>query len=112
VGATLSGVVSDLASTGLTSLEGVSVYCDECGEFGHTFMTTDANGYYSFSGDIAHGGGVWVSPGYATYLIVHKEGYQDPPGLPRPTLPPPNVPGWREVTIKGDTQFDIQLIRR
>jgi hypothetical protein len=87
---------------------GVSVYCDACGEVGHTTRTTDASGFYSFSGDIARGGGVWISAGIATPLIVTKEGYRDPPGLP----PGPVSQGWREVTVKGDTRFDIQLVPR
>jgi hypothetical protein len=100
---TLSGVVSEVTPTGQTPIEGVTVECDDCGESGHTWAHTDADGLYSFTG-------VWVSSGIRTLLWVSKEGYQDPAGAPAP--PGLSGPGWREVTINGDTQFDIQLVRR
>jgi hypothetical protein len=100
--ASLSGVVFEVTATGHVPIPGVSVYCDACGEFGHTAKTTDKDGFYSFSGDIAGGGGMWLPPSNTAYLIVRKEGYRDPPGLP---------PGPRDVTVKGDTRFDIQLVR-
>ena len=108
VDASLSGFVSEVTPTGLVPVPGVSVYCDACGEVGHSARTTDASGFYSFSGDIARGGGVWLSASFITPLIVTKEGYRDPPGLP----PGPVSQGWREVTVRGDTQFDIELVRR
>jgi hypothetical protein len=105
--ASLSGVVFEVTATGQVPIPGVSLYCDACGEFGHTAKTTDKDGFYSFSGDIAHGGGMWLPPSNTAYLIVQKEGYRDPPGLPRG----PVSQGWRDVTVKGDTRFDIQLVR-
>ncbi len=108
----LGGKVAELTPAGPVPLEGVRVYCDQCGEVGHSWVYSDANGDYTFPGDLSLGGGVWVSPGYTTYLIVDKEGYQDPPGLPAPTWPTPTPAGWREVTVAGDTRLDIQLIRR
>lgn len=110
VGVSLFGMVSETTAAGLTPLAAVTVYCDSCGAFGHTWTKTDTNGYYSFSGDLASGGGLWLS-GAPTPLWVEKDGYQDPPELARsPTLP--SGPGWREVRITTDTRFDIQLVPR
>jgi hypothetical protein len=110
-GVTLFGVVSEVTAAGETPVEGVWVYCDACGKVGHTSAYTDANGYYSFTGDLDHDGGIWVNPGVPTLILVGKEGFQDPPGLPRsPRMP--SGPGWREVTISGDTRFDITLVQR
>jgi hypothetical protein len=109
-GVSLFGVVSEPTADGAVPIAGALVYCDACGEFGHTWMTTDANGYYSFSGDLGAGGGVWLS-GAPTALSVEKEGYRDPPGLPPPSRGLPSGEGWREVVIAGDTRFDMQLVR-
>lgn len=108
VNASIAGVVFEVTPTGPVPLPGVSVYCDACGEAGHTWKTTDRNGFYSFSGDIAHGGGVWLNPTSTAYLIVEKAGYRDPAGLP----PRPVAQGWRDVTVAGDSRFDMQLVRR
>jgi hypothetical protein len=101
--ATLSGVVSEMGSDGQAPIEGVRVYCEAC-EPGHADAITDASGVYGFHG-------VWVSPLAPTTLWVNRSGYQDPAGLPAPTTSP-SGPGWREVTVNGDTRFDIQLVRR
>jgi hypothetical protein len=108
VDASLSGVVFELTPTGQVPVQGVSVYCDACGEVGHTWRTTDTAGFYSFSGDLAHGGGVWVNASDVTPLLVRKEGYavSDPAG----TFP--DGTGRKNVTVNGDTRFDIQLVRR
>lgn len=91
---TLTGVVSEMTETGLVPVEGVELYCDGCGsEFGHTFMYTDSNGFYSFS---------WLYPGHQT-LLVSKEGYRTLPG---------QADGSFTMTVTGDTRLDIQLIRR
>lgn len=104
---TLSGVVFDVTPTGRVPLGRVDVYCEACGEFGHKLAQTDTNGFYSFTE------GVWLSAGIPTALWVGKDGYQDPAGLPAPHGPfTPSEPGWREVTIDGDTRFDIELVRR
>ena len=105
------GVVSEVTANGPQPIEGVEVYCDSCGEVGHTSVKTDATGSYRFNGDLASGGGVWVQGGFTNYLIVTKDGYQDPPGLPALTWPS-TIAGWREVTVDGDTRFNIQLVRR
>ena len=109
----LTGLVFETTSSGsgYAPVLGVTVYCDACGEFGHTWTTTDASGFYRFSGDVAGGGGVGVAPGTTTYLIVDKEGYKDPAGLPA-TFWGGSRPGFRELTMRGDTRFDIELVRR
>lgn len=103
-GMTLHGFVTEATATGEAPIAGVTIYCDACGADGHTGLSTDANGYYSFSGDVSSGGGIWVAAGASITLWVVKEGYRDPPGLP-------TEPGWRSVSISGDTRFDITLVR-
>jgi hypothetical protein len=110
-GVTLSGIVFEPTPTGQVPVADVTVYCDACGEVGHTWMRTDANGYYSFTGDVDAGGGIWLSRN-PTPLWVGKEGYQDPQGPPPRSTTLPSGPGWREVRITGDTRFDIELARQ
>ena len=100
---TLSGVVYEETSTGRVPIEGVRVYCEPCGAETHSDASTDANGFYSFTG-------VWVES-LPTRIWIGKDGYGDPAGLPKPTPPNPGGPGWREVRIDGDTRFDVQLVR-
>ena len=109
-GVSLSGVVYELTPTGRTPIARAVVYCELCGEVTHTFATADDHGFYHFSGDLAKGGGVWVVPGVPTPIAVgyYNKDYEDPPGLPAVS----HGPGWREVLIKGDTRFDIELVRR
>src|SRR5262245_19307501 len=49
VNASVSGVVYEITPTGQVPLSDVSVYCDACGEVGHTERITDKRGFYSFS---------------------------------------------------------------
>jgi hypothetical protein len=100
-GVSLSGVVYESTPAGWAPIAGALVYCELCGEITHTWATADANGFYSFSGDLANGGGVWLSPGTRTPVSVSADGYQNPPGL-----------GERYVLINGDTRFDMQMVRR
>lgn len=101
----LSGVVYELTATGRKPLEGATVYCDVCGEHGHTWATTDSSGFYTFIG-------LWL-PFNPVPLHVMKEEYDDPPGLPALTgSVKPKGPGWREVMISGDTKFDMYLVQR
>ena len=78
---------------------GVDLYCDSCGSpEGHTFTTSDTNGFYSFE---------WVNNGVHP-LIVWKDGYQvvDPEGM---------LADGRQMkyaTVAGDTQFEIHVVRR
>jgi hypothetical protein len=114
-GVSLTGMVYEVTATGPVGIAGVDVYCEACGVMTHTWATTDTNGVYRFSGDLASGGGVWLSPGFLTAIGVQHTSYQDPPGLPPlrgPMFHIPSGPGWREVLIDGDTRFDIQLVRR
>ena len=115
VGASLSGMVYEVTPAGPVGIPGAYVYCEACGLITHTWATADASGVYRFSGDLATGGGIWLSPGFLTAIAVQHKGYQDPPGLPPlrgPLFHIPSGPGWREVSIEGDTRFDIELVRQ
>jgi len=95
----LSGVVFEITATGRVPIEGVEVYCDSCGSpVGHTFVYTDANGFYSLA---------WAMNG-AHPLFVTKAGYEisDPTGKLR------DANGRISATVRGDTRFDIELARR
>ena len=98
---TISGVVFEVTAAGRTPLD-ADLYCDSCGEvgIGHTFTHTDANGFYTFTGVSAG-----VNP-----VLVSKEGFQDPLGERLGSGSPP----WyrRQVTVVGDTRFDIELVRK
>jgi hypothetical protein len=94
---TLSGVVSELTAAGKVPAEGVQLYCDSCGSpDGHTFTSSDANGFYSFS---------WARNGVHP-LMVWKDGYVviDATG--------PLSNGTVNATVDGDTRLDIQIVRR
>ena len=108
--ATLSGTVYERVGNPSqpVGIEGVSVYCEQCGESTHNFALTDSNGAYVFPR------GFWTEgrPAFPARVSATKDGYADPPGRPSPTPPNPNSAGWREVVIQGDTRFDIELIRR
>src|SRR5258705_9084855 len=109
IGVALFGTVFERTPTGLKPLEGVLLYCDACGEFGHTFLTTDANGSYRFSGDLAHGGGIW--PSNPLNVLVQKAGYTVNGGAP---INSPSYPDgfWVTVKMNGDTEVDIVLTAR
>jgi len=114
-GVALTGQVYELTQTGKVGIAGAHVYCEACGLQTHSWSTTDSNGFYRFSADLENGGGVWLSSGFLTAIGVERAGYQDPPGLPPlrgPMFHIPTGPGWREVSIDGDTRFDIQLVRQ
>jgi hypothetical protein len=100
--ARLSGVVSEMTSDGLVPIAGVDIYCDACGQFGHTRLETDANGAYDFGGD-----GIWDDGTGVIQLLISKLGYLVPGGFEGP-----DRSGWRTVKIDGDTRFDLQLVRR
>lgn len=101
-GVSLSGTVSEATATGPIPIAGALVYCELCGEITHMWATTDANGFYRFSGDLANGGGVWLSAGKLTPASARADGYHDPSGLL----------GRREVLIVGDSRLDFELVRR
>ena len=98
----LSGVVSEMTSDGLVPLGGVQIYCDACGEFGHTYVTTDENGAYDFGRD-----GIWSDDRRITAILVFKEGYFIPGGSLGPST-------WtsQHVRTEGETRFDFQMVRR
>ena len=109
--ATLTGMVYEVVSASprvLVGIEGVAVYCEQCGESTHNWAYTDASGSYRFP----HG--VWTEgrPTFPARIYFEKAGYKDPDGLPKPTPPNPSLSGWREVVINGDTRFDAELVRR
>jgi hypothetical protein len=107
----LSGVVYELTPTGRVPIAGARVYCELCGTETHTFASADANGFYIFPGDLASGGGVWLSTAL-TPIFVENSGYRDPIGLPPFSGVCPPGFSCREVLIDGDTRFDIELVRR
>ena len=98
---TLSGVVFEATTAGMTPIEGVNVYCELCGEATHSWSVTDANGIYRFTG-------VWTTPGVRTPVWFNKEQYTDPPGIPLYF----DQSGYRQVLVNGDTRFDAELVRR
>ena len=98
----LSGVVSEMTSEGLVPLAGVEIYCDACGEFGHTYVTTDENGAYDFGRD-----GIWSDDGDVIAILINKDGYNVSGGSQGPSGSPT-----RYVKINGDTRFDFQMVRR
>jgi hypothetical protein len=98
---TLSGVVVAVTPAGDVPLESVSVYCELCRAETHSWIRTDADGFYAFTG-------VWLTPGVPTQLWFGKEGYTDPPGIPLVF----NESGWRQVLVAGDTRVDVQLVSK
>jgi hypothetical protein len=110
---TLSGVVSEVTSTGRVPIEGVrvdvsSMPCDEhgtgCVGFGERIglfqtATTDTNGFYSIPG---------LYQGQFNAIWASKDGFADP----FPPHYPENTEGGQAMTINGDSRFDIQLVRR
>ena len=108
---TLAGVVFEVTPSGRVPIEGVGVSNGE-GEYD----VTDANGYFSLTP-------VWVCPCSAqpwieagvTLLWLWADDYLDPPGQP-PSLFTRGIrnpgPGWRDVTISGDTRVELELVRR
>jgi hypothetical protein len=96
---TLSGVVFEMTAAGQAPIEGVEIYCDSCGSpDGHTFVYTDANGFYSLA---------WTTDGQHL-LFFTKAGYDifDPTGTLRDGFGPITA------TVHGDTRFDVQLVKR
>ena len=109
--ATLSGMVYEVVAASprqIVGIAGVEVYCEQCGESTHNWASTNSAGIYTFP----HG--VWTEgrPTFPVRILIRKDGYADPAGLPTPTPPNPSGPGWREVVINGDTRFDAELVRR
>ena len=94
----LSGVVFEITDAGRVPLEGVELYCDSCGSpDGHTYVRTNGDGFYSLE---------WTANGVHP-LFVTKAGYEifDPNGT-RDAI------GRISATVRGNTTFDVQLVRR
>lgn len=98
----LFGVVSEVTANGIVPVEGVRLdvaSCDGIALIGCPFdkgATTNAQGAYIVEGVYSGPAGVWVD----------KTGFQLPEGVKV------DGEGVQTVMVKGDTQFDIQLVRR
>ena len=84
---TLSGYVTEATATGLVPIENADVERINQEQGGWDSTTTDKNGFYQLHG---------LSDGSRKAAIA-KEGYQ--------TIEP-------DIPVRGDTRFDIQLLRR
>jgi hypothetical protein len=76
----------------------VWVYCDSCGDDGHTETYTDADGFYSFQ-DVYAG----VFP-----ILVRKDGYS----AVNPARVLPSYADEFTARVTGDARLDIQLTRQ
>jgi hypothetical protein len=81
---TLYGRVFEATPSGPVPIPGLEMYCDWCGEYGHTRVFTDAGGNYTF----AH------VPNILVTVAMSRGGYL-------------NLQ--KDVRVSGDTQFDITL---
>ena len=94
----LAGVVFEATSEGPVPVEGASVYCDSCGDGGHSWSRTDSQGGYAFPA-VYNG---------TTPIIITKAGYS----VVAPTRTLQDGSGMKDVLVNGDTRFDIELVRR
>jgi len=115
----LSGVVYEMTSKGRVPIEGVRVRSDYFHVLPTPDAVTDAQGVFSV-------GPLWVCPcswapwvdAGITAIWVDRDGYEAPAGQPASIfgrrLDPRARPDLRlrDVLINGDTQFDIELVRR
>jgi hypothetical protein len=93
---TLSGMAYELTSAGRVPIAGIVLYCDGCGSpVGHTFVTTDAEGLYSFS---------YVLAGVTEVQVDGQPNYQ----YVGPNLGPYAV----QIPTPGDTRFDFEFARK
>jgi hypothetical protein len=116
---TLSGVVYEVTAMGRVPIEGVRVLLDSFHVFPAPEVVTDSRGFFSFRP-------VWVCPcawapwvdAGTTSIWVDKDGYESPARQPASVfsrrLDTDVLPDYRlrDVTIDGDTRFDIELVRR
>ena len=100
--ASLSGVVYESTPTGRVPIPGAVVYCEDCGEITHTWAVANADGVYRFPGDPATGGGIWLSPGRPTPIMVRGVNFEVQTYAGRSI----------DVSIVGDTRLDVELVRR
>lgn len=96
-GITLSGVVSEVTSTGTAPIAGARVFVSDDQD-----KSTDSEGFFSFTP-------VPVCVPGQIVIWVGKDGYDDEVGQP---VVPGYGAGWRVVTIDGDTRLEITLVRR
>jgi len=95
----LSGLVFEMTASGRRAVEGVELYCDSCGSpVGHTFTASDARGRYQFE---------WSMDGRHP-LQLWSDGY----ALANPTGSYGGRVEYVTATVNGDTQFDIEVVRR
>ena len=95
----LSGAVFEMTPAGRVPVEGVTLYCDSCGSpVGHTFASSDAEGRYSFA---------WSMNGVHP-IQVWKDGL----ALAHPAGSYGNGAEYINATVNGDTQLDIEVVRR
>jgi hypothetical protein len=94
---TLSGVVSEVTTTGRAPIEGARVFVSDDQD-----ESTDAEGLFRFTP-------VSVCVPGPIVIWVGKDGYADEPGQP---VVPGRGAGWRLVPINGDTRLEITLVRR
>ena len=115
----LSGVVYEVTPMGRVPIEGVRVQSDYFHVFSTPDVMTDSNGFFSFRRVwvCACSWAPWVDAGI-TSIYVDKDGYEVPAGQPFSVFHHPLYPDarrddrLRDVTINGDTRFDIELVRR
>ena len=104
---------------GRVPIEGVRVQSDYFHVFPTPDAVTDSNGFFSFRRVwvCACSWAPWVDAGI-TSIYVDKDGYEVPAGQPASifgrrldtdVLPDLRL---RDVTINGDTRFDIELVRQ
>jgi|SRR5688572_12652568 hypothetical protein len=106
----LFGMVYEMTPTGRVPLAGVHLWSSE-----QAGAETDSNGMYRVKP-------VWVCPctfapavaSSTSTIQWSKAGYANPDWVPPTVFPWLDEAGfgWRDVTINGDTRFDIELVRR
>lgn len=94
----LAGVVFEVTSGAAVPVERASVYCDSCGDGGHSWLETDSQGRYAFPA-VYNG---------TTPIIITKDGYF----VVAPSRTLQDGSGMKDVLVNGDTRFDIELVRR
>jgi hypothetical protein len=91
-------MVFEVTDAGQVPVDEVGVYCDSCGDGGHSWVKTDSQGRYVFpavyNGD--------------TPIIIGKAGY----AVVAPTRTLQDGSGVKDVRVNGDTSFDVELVRR
>jgi hypothetical protein len=94
----LSGRIFEVTSAGAIPVEDVQVYCDSCGDGGHSWVKTDSEGRYAFPA--VYNGNTPIIISKAEYAVVSPGGtLQDGSGI-------------KNVVVNGDTVFDVELVRR